>query len=307
MTGSPVLRTAGRSHSPDNQSEESYVPPLPPKMEKMEPYYHRVQYGDGIYDHYDSGYSSNPSSEEILDLHSISGDNVLRPRVYSPYMHPHDSPMREFYWSSFQRNSFDQDHYDVPIHPNLDYDIPTRTNLDYDVPGRHFSLYDRPTMKIAQRKEVPLLDPPQPDVVPPPLPPRKHRPINTRDFEYVEDDVFVIGSHTISRQPIFRNPPCLYFPDPPAYPPPTPSSTYSTPMKELSTPIRDLYETYSTPRRDPPPYKPKEGTIGFRNPAFVIDDDHPSAFKAIDPDKGKQNPNRTTSSVFIPHQRESLV
>ena len=322
----------------DEESNNSYVPPLPPKMENLEPSFKRLQsysLSDLDYEPYDSGYSSNPSSQEVLNSYMYKGDNnLIKPKVHSPY-----SANRDF----SNRTHLQNLQYDVPPSQYLLYDRPTMRMAHrkevtplYDRPvsrmpprttevsplyDRPISMipihmspfYERPALKVAERKELSALKmSPSKDPDAPPLPPRKHRRTNSRDYletynhGYVSDthgytsddtdDVFVIGSHTISRSPMYRNPPSLYFPEPPAYPPP--------PHLDTSV-LRD----YHPNALQAPSWHIPLNDVGFRNPGFSWEDDHPSAFKVISPERERHDTFRSdsTGSVYIPHQRESLV
>ena len=352
----------------DEESNNSYVPPLPPKMENLEPLYKRLQsysLSDLDGEPYDSGYSSNPSSEKVLNSTRRPGENKNKLKAYSRYDLEKDFPIRTHLQNL---------EYDVPPSQYLLYDRPTmrmayRKEVAplYDRPrappgateasslyDRPISLlpsqfsspyYERPTLKVAERKELSPSSKASPSKDPnaPPLPSRKPRRYHSKDYldvtnrgylsdtpgyftknhGYISDtygyfsdnhgytsddtdDVFVIGNYTISKSPTYRNPPSLYFPDPPTYPPPpshldtSPSRRYNPRLEQ--PPVWDL-----SPRND----------IGFRNPGFLWQDDHPSAFKVISPEREREIEREmqrhdtfrsdSTGSVYIPYQRESLV
>ena len=341
MKPNDLSKGARRAVDFDEESNNSYVPPLPPKMENLEPSFKRLQsysFSDLDYEPYDSGYSSNPSSEEVLNSYKYKGDsNLIKSKVHSPYS-THRNLSNKRYLQNLQ--------YDVPPSQYLLYDRATmriahkkevtplydrpvsRISLQtsemsplYDrpismMPNQTSPFFERPTLKVAERKELSSLKTsPSKDPDAPPLPPRKHRRTNSRDYletynhGYISDthgytsddtdDVFVIGSHTISRSPMYRNPPSLYFPEPPTYPPPT----------HLDTSV--LRDYHPNALQAPTWNLPLKHDVGFRNPGFLWEDGHPSAFKVISPERGMERHDTfrsdSTGSVYIPHQRESLV
>ncbi len=336
----------------DEESTNSYVPPLPPKMDNLNPVIRsrkpQQAQDDPDYEPYDSGYSSNPSSEEVLNTHARPGESAVKRQMYAPYNLSDPDFIK---WTE----SLQSPYYDVPPSQFSYYDRPKmrvayRKDLTptYDSPAplstpNGNAVYDRPislvpidsnlrpyydavTPKVAEKKKLAPSHSPSKDPDAPPLPPRKHRRTNSRElldgYGYISDqsdDVFVVGDHTISRRPMFRNPPSLYFPDPPSYPPP-PEVEFVTPARNHRHHHREPHQRlltssshlHSQPHPHSPQYPrfvPNHHDIGFRNPGFQWDEEHTSAFKVISPANERHQSWRSDSSgsVYIPYQRESLV